>query len=101
MGVSTSDKPTVHVPENAYLRARIKVEGVPRLLFYVPSSIKGDRPYLFACGDDGSHPSCECAYRHPKRDGAICALTERSKDVAARAKYTWKEMPSTGATQSQ
>lgn len=75
----------MHTPEHATLRARVTVDGNERLLFYIPSSDPGERPYLFACGPNGEYPACECAYRHPKRRGTSCQLIERAGEVAARA----------------
>ena len=78
-----------HTPENATLRARITIEGEPRLLFYVPSSKEGERPYLFACDEDGGRPSCECEFRHPRRTKP-CPLYARAAEVAARKDILWE-----------
>lgn len=76
---------TVHTPENATLRARVVINGRPRLLFYVPSSDPDAEPYLFGCDPDGGAPACECSYRHPQKRGVVCELVKRSAEVAAKA----------------
>lgn len=74
----------VHTPENVTLRGRVTINGIERLLFYVPSSDPDAQPYLFGCGPNGEAPCCECSIRHPQKRGVVCEIVNHAAEIAAK-----------------